>query len=104
MPKGYWIARIDVTDTEIYQGYRVAAKEALKKYGGRFLVRGGEVLASEGDQRSRLIVVEFPTIEQAKQCFDSPEYAVAKAIRLKSATCDFAVVTGYDGEQPDGST
>jgi uncharacterized protein (DUF1330 family) len=104
MPKGYWIAQIDVTDPEHYQGYRVAAKLALKKYGGRFLVRGGECVASEGAMRSRQIIIEFPSIEQAKLCFDSPEYAAAKAIRMKSAASDFAVVTGYDGEQPDGNT
>ena len=104
MPKGYWIAQIDVTDQEIYQGYRVAAKVALKKFGGRFLVRGGEPVASEGAIRSRIIVIEFPSIEQAKLCFNSPEYAAAKAIRVKSAASDFAVVTGYDGEQPAGNS
>lgn len=104
MPKGYWIAQIDVTDNDIYQGYRTAAKAALKKYGGRFLVRGGDVYASEGAIRSRIIVIEFPSIELAKQCFECPEYAAAKDIRLKSAKTDFIVVTGYDGEQPDGST
>jgi uncharacterized protein (DUF1330 family) len=104
MPKGYWIAQIDVTDQDIYQGYRVAAKVALKKFGGRFLVRGGEALASEGAIRSRIIVIEFPSVEQAKLCFDSPEYAAAKAIRMKSAASDFAVVTGYDGEQPYGNS
>lgn len=104
MPKGYWIAQIDVTDAEIYQGYRVAAKLALKKYGGRFLARGGDIVTSEGAVRSRVVIIEFPTIEAAKACFDSTEYAAAKAIRVKSATSDFAVVTGYDGEQPDGSS
>ncbi|HUO01405.1 MAG TPA: DUF1330 domain-containing protein, partial [Rhizomicrobium sp.] len=65
MPKGYWIARIDVSDPETYKSYVAHATPAYQKYGARFLVRGGKCEAVEGHGRGRNVVIEFGSYEQA---------------------------------------
>lgn len=77
MPKGYWIARVDVHDPEGYKAYLAANAAALKKYGGRFLVRGGRFECPEGAHRDRNVVLEFPSYEAARDCWHSLEYQAA---------------------------
>jgi len=82
----YLIAEIDVTDPEGYAEYRKLTPAAIAAYGGRFLVRGGEIESKEGGWKpARLVVVEFESMAQARKFYDSPEYAPALAIRLKAA-------------------
>ena len=100
MTKGYWIARLDVTDQDKYDTYRVLNAAAFKKYGARFLVRGGEFEVREGTGRSRNVVIEFPSLQAARECYDSQEYNVAKAARENAADIDVVIVEGYDGPQP----
>ena len=103
MPKGYWVVFADVTDPEGYKAYVAANAEAFRKYGARFLVRGGRYEAPEGHPRSRVVVIEFPTYEAALDCYRSPEYARAMALRHGRAVLDLAIIEGYDGPQPAGS-
>jgi uncharacterized protein (DUF1330 family) len=98
--KSYWVVQADVTDPEAYKAYQAANAAPIKRYGGRFLVRGMAHEAVEGTSRSRLVVVEFPTAEAARDCYNSPEYTAAKAVRDGLATSDFLVAPGYDGPQP----
>jgi uncharacterized protein (DUF1330 family) len=100
MPKGYWIARVDVTNPEGYQGYVAANGAAFKKYGARFIVRGGNFEAPEGVARARNVVLEFPDYATAVACYHSPEYATAKAHRDGAADAELLIVDGYDGAQP----
>ena len=100
MPKGYWIARVDVTNPEWYQGYVAANGAAFKKYGARFLVRGGQFEAPEGKPRARNVVLEFADYATAVACYHSPEYAAAKAHRDNAADVDLLIIEGYDGAQP----
>ena len=100
MPKGYWVVFADVTDPEGYKAYTSENAKPLKKYGGRFLVRGGSYEAPEGQPRSRTVVVEFPTYRAALECYRSPEYAKAMALRQGKSTMDISIVEGYDGPQP----
>jgi len=100
MAKGYWIARVDVSDPEAYRGYVAANGPAFGKYGARFLVRGGDFQAVEGSSRERNVVIEFPSYEAALACYRSPEYAEAKALRLGASVGDLVVIAGYDGAQP----
>ncbi len=100
MAKGYWVAFADVHDPEGYQAYVAANAEAFRKYGGRFLVRGGPFEAAEGKPRSRIVVIEFPSYEAALACYRSPEYARAMALRQGYSTMDLAIVQGYEGPQP----
>ena len=62
MTKGYWIARVDVKNEEGYRPYVAANPAIFKKFGGRFLVRGGKFDAVEGDSRARNVVIEFPRL------------------------------------------
>lgn len=100
MAKGYWVAFIDVQDPEGYEAYRRANAAAFAKYGARFLVRGGSFEAPEGSPRSRVVVIEFPSLEAARACYSSPEYAAAKALRQGKSTIDLVIVEGYEGPQP----
>ena len=100
MPKGYWIGRVDVTNPDGYKQYVAANAEPFKKYGARFLVRGGKFEAMEGQSRSRNVVIEFKDYETALACYRSPEYQHAMALRKGHAVADILVIEGYDGPQP----
>lgn len=100
MTKGYWVARVDVTDPERYKTYVVANAEAFKKYGARFLVRAGQFENPEGSSRSRNVVIEFPSYQAALDCWKSPEYQTALQLRLPVSTVDMVIIEGYDGPQP----
>jgi uncharacterized protein (DUF1330 family) len=94
MPKGYWIARVDVKDAEGYKGYVAAAKAPFEKYGAKFLARGGAFQKLEGQVRARNVVIEFPSLQAAIDCYNSPEYQIAAAIRQKVANAEMVVVEG----------
>ena len=100
MAKGYWIATVDVRDPSAYQRYVTANAVAFRKYGGRFLVRGGASETMEGSFRSRVVVVEFADYATALACYRSAEYAEAILLRKDVSTADLVVVEGYDGPQP----
>lgn len=100
MAKGYWIARVDVHDPEVYKDYVAANAVAFAKYGARFLVRGGTSECLEGKARSRNVVIEFPSYKAALECFHSPEYQTALTIRQPVSEADLVVLEGYDGPQP----
>lgn len=100
MAKGYWVARVDVHDPEAYKAYVAANAAAFAKYGAWFLVRGGSFETMEGSGRSRNVVIEFPSYQAALDCYNSPEYAAAKAKRVSASDGDLVVIEGYDGPQP----
>lgn len=100
MPKGYWIARADVHDPAPYAAYVEANAPAFRKFGGRFLVRGGTFSVAEGGARQRNVVVEFPSYQAALDCWNSTEYQAAREHRLQAADFDVVIVEGYDGPQP----
>lgn len=100
MTKGYWIIRVDVTDLDAFKAYAIANGEALKKYGAKFLVRAGAFTVVEGSARARSTVVEFPSYQHALDCWNSPEYQAARALRQNASEMDLVVVEGFDGPQP----
>lgn len=82
----YVIVQISVHDAQTYERYKQLAPPAIAKYGGRYLVRGGATHVLEGTwQPPRLVLLEFPSVEQAQAWWNSPEYAPAKALRQASA-------------------
>ena len=103
MPKGYWIAHVDVSDPATYDKYRAAIQAPLTKFGARYLVRGGDIAHAEGAHRSRNVVIEFPSIEAAQACYDSAEYQSAMKFRQSAASSELLIIAGYDGLQPGGS-
>lgn len=94
--KGYWIARVTVTDPKRYPDYLAATAAPFKKYGARFLVRGGEFTALEGEARERNVVIEFPDYETALACYRSPEYQAAAKIRQESSVGELMIVKGVE--------
>ena len=94
MAKGYWIARVDVRDAERYKDYVAAAKPAFEKYGASFLVRGGTFQKLEGQVRARNVVIEFPSLQAAIDCYNSPEYQSAKAKRKNAGLANIVLVEG----------
>lgn len=100
MAKGYWIVRVDVSDPETYKKYVAGNAEPIARFGGRFVVRGGEHEAAEGVARSRNVVVEFPSYQAARDCYHSASYQEASKFRWASSSAEFLIIEGYDGPQP----
>ena len=77
----YWIGHVTISNPTAYEAYRQANAIAFAKYGARFLVRGGSQEVVEGVVRPRTVVIEFPDLKAAQDCYHSPEYQAAKAKR-----------------------
>ena len=91
----YLIVQVEVHDPVRYEAYKKMVPPSLEKYGGRFLVRGGRTHTLEGAWApKRFVMVEFPTVEQAKAWWASPEYAAAKALRQATADSIMIVAEG----------
>jgi uncharacterized protein (DUF1330 family) len=94
----YVVVIVDVKDPDRYEDYKKMVPPTLKPYGGRFIVRGGDVHPREGSWvPKRFVVLEFPSVERANAWYDSPEYAPAKALRQATSTADLIIVEGFDG-------
>jgi uncharacterized protein (DUF1330 family) len=100
MAKAYWVGRIEVNNEDGYKAYAVANPAIFKKFGGKFVVRGGKCEGLEGQNRSRNVVIEFADYATAMACYNSPEYQANLKIRQANAITDLVVVEGYDGPQP----
>jgi uncharacterized protein (DUF1330 family) len=96
MPKAYVIARVTVTNPEAYAEYVKGASEAIRKYGGRPLARGGAYEQLEGEARPRNVILEFASLEQAKLYYHSPEYQAAKALRENAGIAEMVAVEGTE--------
>ena len=93
--KGYVIATVRVEDAQGYEPYRQRAQEIIAGHGGRYLVRGGRVDVREGTlERDRVIVLEFPTMEQARAFYDSDDYQAIVPIRQRNAEAQLFLVEG----------
>lgn len=101
MPKGYWIAHVDVHDDERYKDYLAANAAAFAKYGAAFAVRNGQSTQAEGTlPGNRHVVIMFPSYQAAVDCYNSPEYAPAIAVRKEAAVANILIIEGYEGAQP----
>lgn len=98
MTKAYWIGHVSIDDPEAYEAYRQANAEAFGKFGGRFLVRGGPQDIVEGEMRPRCVVIEFPTLQAARDCYHSAEYQRAKALRDPVSEVDLTIVEGWTSD------
>ena len=78
----YWLARAKITDPVAYKKYTDRVPDIIKRHGGTVLARGGRYRVMEGPENfHRFVVIEFPTLEQAVACFESPEYQEASIFR-----------------------
>ena len=94
----YWVARSRINDAVEYRKYTDRVPGILKKFGGRVLARGGRFKVLEGPEKfHRFVVIEFPSLEQAVACHDSPEYREAAAFRRTGAgEVELVIVEGGD--------
>jgi uncharacterized protein (DUF1330 family) len=91
----YVIVDMTVTDSVKIQDYRKLAEQSVADYGGRFIVRGGQTQVLDGDwSPQRVVVLEFPGMDQARRWRASPEYAKACEIRNRAATTRMILVEG----------
>ena len=91
----YVVVDIEVKDQEAYEEYRKLVPPLIEKYGGRYLVRGGEITSVEGDwDLHRIVILEFPSADRAMELFTSDEYAPVAAIRHSAADSKLFVVEG----------
>jgi uncharacterized protein (DUF1330 family) len=91
----YVIVEVDVHNSQEYEEYKLLTPASIAAYDGKFIVRGGSTQTLEGEwQPGRMVVLEFPSVERAKEWWASEEYAPAKEIRHRNATTKMIVVEG----------
>jgi uncharacterized protein (DUF1330 family) len=91
----YFLADLEIEDAAGFEEYRRLVPATIEQYKGRYLVRGGRHETLEGDRVSkRLVVLEFPSLDQAKRWYDSAEYQPLKALRQRTARADVILVEG----------
>ena len=95
----YWIARSKINDPVEYKKYTDLIPGIIKEYGGKVLARGGRYQIMEGPQKfHRFVVIEFPALEQAVKCFESPEYQKAAEYRRKNGAGEVENVIVESGD------
>jgi len=91
----FMIVDVDIKDMDIYRKYMEQVKPLIEKFGGKYLVRGGELDVLEGSwSPTRIVLVEFKDIDTIRAFFDSPEYEPLKQIRRSCSTIDVTAVEG----------
>jgi len=91
----YVIVDIDVHDPVLYEEYKKLAPPAIAHYGGKYLARGGLTETLEGDwSPSRLVILQFESIEQAKKWLNSEEYREARQMRNRTTHSNMVVIEG----------
>ena len=90
----YTIARVDIHDDENYKKYAEIATEAIQKFGGEILVRGGESFQMEGAGRKRNVIIKWPDMKTAKDFYHSDLYQKALTYGTKAAIRDYTLVEG----------
>jgi uncharacterized protein (DUF1330 family) len=95
----YLIANVDVKDTKKFKEYMEATPSLIKQFGGEFLVRGGDFEICEGSWNpKRLVLVEFESMQKAKQFYNSPEYKAIMHLRQSSTYTEWVFVDGLSAE------
>jgi len=93
----YVIIDITVIDQDVYEEYVARVPALVEQYGGRYLVRGGEVATLTGDwQPERIVVLEFDSSEQVQEFYASPEYQALAPLREQSTNSRAILVKGYE--------
>lgn len=93
----YVVVEVDITDPERFKDYQAMVPATIAAFGGKYLVRGGEVETLEGSWNpSRVVVLEFESVEQAKRWWDSDEYREARDLRQATSAANMIVVQGVE--------
>jgi uncharacterized protein (DUF1330 family) len=96
----YVISEVEVLDDRLIETYRAMAQATIEQYGGRYIVRGADVELVEGERNParRFVIVEFPSMERAREWYHSPEYAQALKVRATALTRTLVFVEGIPAE------
>jgi uncharacterized protein (DUF1330 family) len=98
MTVGYLIANISVTDPRRFEEYRARVTGVIAQYGGRYLIRGGAIEKIEGELGfDRCVVLEFPSVQDARKFYDSPEYAPLLKLRRETTVSHVVIAEGFSG-------
>ena len=91
----YVMNDMEVTDPKQLEDYKKLWPPTVLQYGGKFLARGGAIEQVEGAWApKRVVILEFPSVEQARAWVNSPEYAPARALRQKASRSNIIIVEG----------
>ena len=91
----YMIARVRVTDSDQYKRYAAATPAVIAEFGGKFIARGGETVTLEGlEEDRRVVIVEFPSLDKAKEFYTSAEYQRTRALREGAADVEIVAIEG----------
>ena len=97
MAKGYVVVHLEVTDPQKFEEYRSKVPETISQYHGKYIVRGGAMETAEGEPLpSRTVILEFPSVEQAKTWYHSPQYQAIIGLRLAASSGQAQFVAGVD--------
>ena len=94
MSKAYLIARIRVHDKEGFETFKQMSTPLISEYGGRLLARNPEVETLEGNQKGLVVLLEFDSMDEARQFYFSDGYTAAKLVREKASETDLILVEG----------
>jgi uncharacterized protein (DUF1330 family) len=96
----YVISEVEFLDDRLIETYRAIAQATIEQYGGQYIVRGGEVELVEGERNParRFVIVEFPSMERAREWYRSPEYAQALKVRATALTRTLVFVEGVPAQ------
>ena len=92
--KAYLIARIRVHDKEGFETFKQMSTPLISEYGGRLLARNPEVETLEGNQEGLVVLIEFGSMDEARQFYFSDGYTAAKLVREKASEADLILVEG----------
>ena len=90
----FYVSEFEVTDPEGIRPYSAAVDATFAPFGGRYVVRGGQVKSLEGEATKRIVMIAFPSLEQAQAWYDSPAYRAIRPIRHKSSKSKVFIVEG----------
>jgi uncharacterized protein (DUF1330 family) len=90
----YLIAEVEVTDPVAYERYRPLAAASIARHGGKYVVRGGKTEMLEGPDPARVVVLEFPSMDAARNFYFSADYSEAKKIRQAASNSKLFLVEG----------
>ncbi|MBN2321020.1 MAG: DUF1330 domain-containing protein [Acidobacteria bacterium] len=92
---GYVIVQAEIIDIERFRKYLAESPGTIAKFGGKYLARAGKTIVFEGEQSDkRLVIIEFPSLEKAKEWYHSEEYTKVKALRKGAATGSLIAIEG----------
>ena len=95
MSKGIWVAVYEkIENMETLKKYAVKATAAINKYSGKFLVRGGQNIVTEGRKFVRTVVLEFSSFEKTKEFFYSAEYQAAHELLKDTVVRNHQIIEG----------